>query len=45
VDLKITRQIAAHFCAVECDEPEYQEAKEAILKFAKESHRARELEI
>ena len=45
IDIKIARQLAAHFCAVECDEPEYKEAKEAILKFAQKSHVARELGI
>ena len=45
VDLKIARQIAAHFCALDCDEKEYKAARKAILKFAQKSHRAKDLEI
>jgi len=45
IDLKIARQLAAHFCAVECNEPEYQKAKTAILEFAKLSHVAKLLGI
>jgi len=40
VDRKITAQIAAHFCVLECDDPDYQAARAAILEFAKTSHRA-----
>jgi len=43
VDVKIARQLAAHFCALDCDNEEYQEAKKAILGFAQKSHRAIEL--
>ena len=42
VDARIARQLAAHFCAVKCDDPEYNIAREAILNFAKKSHRAAE---
>ena len=45
VDAKIAAQLAAHFCAVECDDKEYQKARKAILKFAMTSHRARDLEL
>ena len=40
VDVMIARQLAAHFCAVECDDPEYVKARSAIMDFAKLSHRA-----
>lgn len=43
VDLKIAMQIAAHFCALDCDEKEYKSARKAILKFAQKSHRAKDL--
>jgi hypothetical protein len=45
VDTKIAAQIAAHFCALECDDESYQIAREAILDFARSSHRAKELGI
>ena len=41
VDRKIAAQIAAHFCVLECDDPDYQAARVAILEFAKTSHRAK----
>ena len=43
VDRRIAAQIAAHFCALECDDADYLAAREAILEFAKSSHRAEEL--
>jgi len=43
VDKKIAAQLAAHFCAVDCDDIDYQKARKAILKFAKTSHRASDL--
>ena len=43
VDAKIARQLAAHFCVLDCDDPEYQVVRNAILKFAKQSHRAADL--
>ena len=43
VDRKITTQLAAHFCAVDCDDADYQKARKAILAFAKTSHRAADL--
>ena len=43
VDRRIAAQIAAHFCTLDCDDPDYKAAREAILAFAKTSHRAVEL--
>jgi len=43
VDKRIAAQIAAHFCALDCDDADYLAARAAILKFAKSSHRAEEL--
>ena len=45
IDAKIAKQLAAHYCAVECDDPEYQETRKAIIKFALKSHVAKELEL
>ena len=43
VDRRIAAQIAAHFCALDCDDADYQTAREAILEFARTSHRAVDL--
>jgi uncharacterized protein YjbI with pentapeptide repeats len=43
VDAQIARQLAAHFCVLDCDDAEYQAARSAILEFAKGSHRAADL--
>ena len=43
VDRRIATQIAAHFCALECDDADYVAARAAILEFAKSSHRAGDL--
>ena len=43
VDAKIAAQLAAHFCALDCDDPAYLAAREAVLEFAKTSHRAEDL--
>jgi hypothetical protein len=43
VDARIAAQLAAHFCALDCDDPGYLAARAAILDFAKTSHRAEEL--
>ena len=43
VDAKIAAQLAAHFCALDCDDPAYQAARAAVLEFAKTSHRADDL--
>ena len=40
VDKRIAAQIAAHFCALDCDDADYLAARAAILEFAKTSHRA-----
>lgn len=43
VDKRIASQIAAHFCALNCDDADYQAARTAILEFARMSHRADDL--
>ena len=43
VDKRIAAQLAAHFCVLDCDDPEYLAARDAVLAFAKTSHRARDL--
>lgn len=43
VDRRIAAQIAAHFCVLDCDDPDYLAARAAILEFAKTSHRADDL--
>jgi uncharacterized protein YjbI with pentapeptide repeats len=43
VDRRIAAQIAAHFCALVCDDEDYQAARTAILEFAKTSYRAMDL--
>jgi hypothetical protein len=43
VDVRIARQLAAHFCVLDCDDAEYIAAREAILSFARKSHRAADL--
>ena len=43
VDRRIAAQIAAHFCALDCDDADYQQARTAILEYAKTSHRANHL--
>ena len=43
VDRKIAAQLAAHFCVLDCDDPDYLQAREAILEFAKTSHHAGDL--
>ena len=45
VDWRIAAQIAAHFCALSCDDPDFLAAREAVLPFAQTSHRAMELGI
>lgn len=45
VDCRIAAQIAAHFCALSCDDPDFLAAREAVLPFAQTSHRAMELGI
>ena len=43
VDRRIAAQLAAHFCALDCDDQDYIAARDAILEFAKTSHRADDL--
>ena len=43
VDAKIAAQLAAHFCVLDCKDKGYLAARKAILKFAKTSHRAKDL--
>ena len=43
VDARIAAQLAAHFCALDCDDPAYKAAREALLPFARTSHRAGDL--
>ena len=42
VDARIARQLAYHFCRLDCDDPEYQVAREAIKDFANKFHRIEE---
>ena len=42
VDARIARQLAYHFCRLDCDDPEYLEARKAIAKFANKFHRVDE---
>ena len=42
IDAKIAAQLAYHFCAQECDDPEYRAARDAILGFANKFHRVKE---
>lgn len=45
VDKRIAAQIAAHFCALECDDADYIAARKAILEFAQTSYWAEGLGI
>ena len=42
VDRRIAAQLAYHFCRLDCDDPGYIEARNAIVNFANEFHRAEE---
>ena len=42
IDKRIACQLAYHFCAQDCDVPEYIAARNAILSFANQFHRAAE---
>lgn len=42
VDARIARQLAYHFCRLDCDDPEYLEARKAIAEFANKFHRVEE---
>jgi hypothetical protein len=39
-DRELAAQLAAHFCAIDCDDPDYLAAREAVIGFARTSHRA-----
>jgi len=39
VDAKIAAQLAYHFCGVDCDDPAYITARNAVLDFANKMHR------
>lgn len=45
IDKRLACQLAYHFCNQDCDDPEYIEARNAILKFANQFHRADECGI
>lgn len=42
VDARIARQLAYHFCRLDCDDPEYLEARKALADFANKFHRVEE---
>jgi hypothetical protein len=42
VDRRIATQIAYHFCRLNCDDPEYLAAREALARFANTFHRVEE---
>ncbi len=42
IDKRIACQLAYHLCNQNCDDPEYIEARNAILNFANQFHRAAE---
>ena len=42
VDKRIAAQLAYHFCRLDCDDPEYIKARNAILDFANQFHRVNE---
>lgn len=42
VDKRIAAQLAYHFCRLDCDDPEYLAAREAITGFANQFHRVEE---
>lgn len=42
VDRRIAAQLAYHFCRLDCDDPDYIEARNAIVDFANEFHRVEE---
>lgn len=45
VDARIAYQLAAHLCAVACDDPTVQAMQGALLPWARKSHRAAECEL
>jgi hypothetical protein len=45
VDARLAAQLFAHVCALDCDDPGYQATRNAVLAFAKTSHRADDLNL
>lgn len=45
VDVRIARQLAYHLCALDCDDPEYIKARDALLPFSNQFHRVQECGI
>ena len=45
MDVRIARQLAYHLCALDCDDPEYIKARDALLPFANQFHRVQECGI
>ncbi|HUX55568.1 MAG TPA: pentapeptide repeat-containing protein, partial [Bacteroidales bacterium] len=43
VDVKIATQLAYHFCALDCGDAEFIEARKALLSFANKFHRIPEV--
>lgn len=39
VNKRIVAQLAYHFCRLDCDDPEYQEARDALSRLANQFHR------
>jgi uncharacterized protein YjbI with pentapeptide repeats len=39
VDARIARQLTYHLCALDCDDPEFLQVREACLDFANKMHR------
>ena len=42
VDKRIAAQIAYHFCRLDCDDPDYINARNALIDFANQFHRVDE---
>ena len=42
VDRRIAAQLAYHFCCLDCDDPDYIAARNALIHFANEFHRVEE---
>lgn len=42
VDKRIAAQLAYHFCRLDCDDPDYLEARKALIPLANQFHRAEE---
>ena len=45
IDNRLLYQLLAHICAVDCDTPEFKKIRKYLMPYAKQSHRARELEL